>query len=332
MLAELAEIAQAGRGRDRAARREAERDRPDELRALVEEYLERARLWPELHGQAESVRYAFAVGRQARPAGDLPRDRRGGRRRARARPARGGRARARAQLLARPRRPARARRRRGAARQAERLGRVRRGGRRCSPATRCSRRRSGSRCRTRRREVARELAEATLGMIGGQYLDTTGAAPTSATLHRLKTGRLFSASVGAGALGGRRAASASRPRGARSATSSGCSSRSSTTSSTRRLRRRRSAPTARGALADEAAERARRRARRGRRGHDASSAGIVATSPSARRERTPGRSRPRPECQDGVTRPARLMRRRSRARTRLARASDGRSRQRRSAT
>jgi geranylgeranyl diphosphate synthase type II len=44
--------------------------------------------------------------------------------------------------------------------------------------------------------VARELAQATLGMIGGQYLDITGTAPDLASLHRLKTGCLFSASVG----------------------------------------------------------------------------------------------------------------------------------------
>ena len=43
--------------------------------------------------------------------------------------------------------------------------------------------------------VAREMAEATLGMIGGQYLDITGSEPDLAALHRLKTGQLFSASV-----------------------------------------------------------------------------------------------------------------------------------------
>ena len=41
-----------------------------------------------------------------------------------------------------------------------------------------------------------ELVQATLGMIGGQYLDITGTAPDEATLHKLKTGCLFSASVG----------------------------------------------------------------------------------------------------------------------------------------
>src|SRR5204863_279499 len=43
--------------------------------------------------------------------------------------------------------------------------------------------------------VARELVQATLGMIGGQYLDITGSEPDLAALHRLKTGQLFSASV-----------------------------------------------------------------------------------------------------------------------------------------
>ncbi len=43
---------------------------------------------------------------------------------------------------------------------------------------------------------ARELVGATLGMIGGQYLDITGGDSDLAELHRLKTGRLFAASVG----------------------------------------------------------------------------------------------------------------------------------------
>jgi geranylgeranyl pyrophosphate synthase len=43
--------------------------------------------------------------------------------------------------------------------------------------------------------VARELAQATLGMIGGQYLDVKGDTADLARLHRLKTGALFSASV-----------------------------------------------------------------------------------------------------------------------------------------
>jgi len=49
-----------------------------------------------------------------------------------------------------------------------------------------------------RPEPARELVEATLGMIGGQYRDITGDDADLTDLHRLKTGRLFSASVGLG--------------------------------------------------------------------------------------------------------------------------------------
>jgi geranylgeranyl diphosphate synthase type II len=44
--------------------------------------------------------------------------------------------------------------------------------------------------------VARELAQATLGMIGGQYLDTSGEGDDMAAVHQLKTGCLFAASVG----------------------------------------------------------------------------------------------------------------------------------------
>jgi len=43
--------------------------------------------------------------------------------------------------------------------------------------------------------VARELVEATLAMIGGQWLDISGAGERD-DLHRLKTGALFSASIG----------------------------------------------------------------------------------------------------------------------------------------
>ena len=56
----------------------------------------------------------------------------------------------------------------------------------------------GLAARCARPEIARELAEATLGMIGGQYLDVTGAGVRLDELHRLKTGRLFAAAVGLG--------------------------------------------------------------------------------------------------------------------------------------
>jgi geranylgeranyl diphosphate synthase type II len=46
--------------------------------------------------------------------------------------------------------------------------------------------------------VARELAQATLGMIGGQHLDVSGGQDDLAALNRLKTGRLFEASAACG--------------------------------------------------------------------------------------------------------------------------------------
>jgi geranylgeranyl diphosphate synthase type II len=46
--------------------------------------------------------------------------------------------------------------------------------------------------------IARELVDATLGMIGGQHRDIAGEDVDLVELHRLKTGRLFSASVGLG--------------------------------------------------------------------------------------------------------------------------------------
>src|SRR4029453_18721248 len=52
-----------------------------------------------------------------------------------------------------------------------------------------------------RADVGRELTEATAGMIGGQYLDVGGNGLDREALNRLKTGRLFEASVGAGRWG-----------------------------------------------------------------------------------------------------------------------------------
>jgi geranylgeranyl diphosphate synthase, type II len=49
-----------------------------------------------------------------------------------------------------------------------------------------------------RADVGRELTEATAGMIGGQYLDVGGNGLDREALNRLKTGRLFEASVGCG--------------------------------------------------------------------------------------------------------------------------------------
>jgi len=52
-------------------------------------------------------------------------------------------------------------------------------------------------------QIARELAQATSGMIGGQYLDVDGGAGDRAELNRLKTGRLFEASVACGLFAAR---------------------------------------------------------------------------------------------------------------------------------
>jgi geranylgeranyl diphosphate synthase type II len=167
---------------------------PEELKELVEEALEDLDLWPELHGQSESVRYALEMGgkrirpvitlavgetldeapERVLPAGlalelvhnfslvhdDLPpldndSERRG-------KPSvwsLHGEGKA---LLA------------GDALLAEAFRLA------CSYPTSA---------------VARELAEATLGMIGGQYLDTMEPDTDLETVHRLKTGRLFYASV-----------------------------------------------------------------------------------------------------------------------------------------
>jgi geranylgeranyl diphosphate synthase type II len=46
--------------------------------------------------------------------------------------------------------------------------------------------------------VARELVQATLGMIGGQHADTKGLGDDLEQIHRLKTGRLFYASIACG--------------------------------------------------------------------------------------------------------------------------------------
>jgi geranylgeranyl diphosphate synthase type II len=46
--------------------------------------------------------------------------------------------------------------------------------------------------------IARELADATLGMIGGQFRDVTGDDQDLAAVEQLKTGRLFAASIGLG--------------------------------------------------------------------------------------------------------------------------------------
>jgi geranylgeranyl diphosphate synthase type II len=171
---------------------------PEELKALVDDELERLSLWPELHGQAESARYglvemggkrvrpvlALAVGEangapveQVMPAAlaielvhnfslvhdDLPAldndDERRGKPSVWAQYGEGTAVLAGDALLA----------------EAFRLA-----------------------CAYESAHVARELAQATLGMIGGQYLDTMAENPELETVHRLKTGCLFYGSVAMG--------------------------------------------------------------------------------------------------------------------------------------
>ena len=108
---------------------------------------------------------------------------------------------------------------------------------------RAPRRGLSTRALLRHPAVARELVDGTLAMIGGQWLDIRGDADRE-ELHRLKTGALFSASVGC-ALAALDVPAPSSGRGGRSPPSSGCSSRSSTTSSTATASCSTSAPTAR---------------------------------------------------------------------------------------
>ena len=168
---------------------------PDELRAIVEEELDRLALWPELHGQAVSARYglvemggkrvrpviSLAVGEalgapieQVMPAAlaielvhnfslihdDLPAldddDERRGKPSVWAVYGEGTAVLAGDALLA----------------EAFRLA-----------------------CRYPSSDVARELSQSTLGMIGGQFLDTMVPEADLAVVHRLKTGCLFFASV-----------------------------------------------------------------------------------------------------------------------------------------
>jgi geranylgeranyl diphosphate synthase, type II len=167
---------------------------PDELKALVEEAIEGLELWPDLHGQAESMRYALEMGgkrirpvislavgeacgapvEQVMPAAlavelvhnfslvhdDLPSLDDDAERRGKpsvwAAHGEGTAVLAGDGLLA----------------EAFRLAAV-----------------------YPRPEAARELAELTLGMIGGQYLDTMVEDADLVSVHRLKTGCLFSAAV-----------------------------------------------------------------------------------------------------------------------------------------
>jgi geranylgeranyl diphosphate synthase type II len=167
---------------------------PDSLRALVESYLADLALTPELHGQADSVRYALVGGKRVRAVICLATIEAAGAEAEAGLPAAAALELVHAFSLVHDDLPS-------LDNDAERRGRasvwaeygeavaVLAGDALLAEAFRLA-------LSYPFPEVGRELAQATLGMIGGQYLDITGSAPDEATLHRLKTGCLFGASVG----------------------------------------------------------------------------------------------------------------------------------------
>jgi geranylgeranyl diphosphate synthase type II len=167
---------------------------PEELKALVEEALDRLELWPELHGQATSVRYSLEVGgKRVRPVIALAAGEALGAPAGQVMPAALAIELVHTFSLVHDDLPA-------MDDDAERRGRpstwkkfgegvgVLAGDALLAEAFRLAARYESS-------AVARELAEATLGMIGGQYLDTMVEGYDLEAVHRLKTGRLFFASV-----------------------------------------------------------------------------------------------------------------------------------------
>jgi geranylgeranyl diphosphate synthase type II len=167
---------------------------PDELRELTEEYLRELALTPELHGQAESVRYAVMVGgKRVRPVICLASAEAVGVEPERALPAAAALELVHTFSLTHDDLPAldNDELRRGNqsvwARYGEAVA-ILAGDALLAEAFRLA-------LSYPTPNVGRELAQATLGMIGGQYLDITASAPDEATLHKLKTGCLFAASV-----------------------------------------------------------------------------------------------------------------------------------------
>ena len=167
---------------------------PEQLRILVEEYLGDLALTPELHGQAESVRYALVGGKRVRAVICLATVEAAGADAEAGLPAAASLELVHAFSLVHDDLPA-------LDNDAERRGRpsvwaqhgeavaILAGDALLAEAFRLA-------LSYRVPEVGRELAQATLGMIGGQYLDITGSAPDETTLHKLKTGCLFGAAVG----------------------------------------------------------------------------------------------------------------------------------------
>ena len=167
---------------------------PEELKALVEEALERIDLWPELHGQATSVRYSLEVGgKRVRPVIALAVGEALGAPVEQVLPAALAIELVHTFSLVHDDLPAMDDddERRGQPSTWKKFGEgvgVLAGDALLAEAVRLAARYESS-------AVAREMAEATLGMIGGQYLDTMVDGYDLAAVHRLKTGRLFYASV-----------------------------------------------------------------------------------------------------------------------------------------
>ena len=167
---------------------------PEQLRTLVEGYLGDLALTPELHGQAESVRYALVGGKRVRAVICLATVEAAGADAEAGLPAAASLELVHAFSLVHDDLPA-------LDNDAERRGRpsvwaqhgeavaVLAGDALLAEAFRLA-------LSYQVPQVGRELAQATLGMIGGQYLDITDSAPDEATLHKLKTGCLFAAAVG----------------------------------------------------------------------------------------------------------------------------------------
>jgi geranylgeranyl diphosphate synthase type II len=167
---------------------------PEELKAIVDEELGRLELWPELHGQETSVRYSLEVGgKRVRPVISLAVGEALGAPLEQMLPAALAIELVHTFSLVHDDLPGMDddEERRGHPSTWKKFGEgvgVLAGDALLAEAFRLAARYETS-------AVARELAEATLGMIGGQYLDTMVEGYDLAAVHRLKTGRLFYASV-----------------------------------------------------------------------------------------------------------------------------------------
>src|SRR3989454_7302221 len=167
---------------------------PDELKPLFDEALEGLELWPELHGQATSVRYALEVGgKRVRPVIALAVGEALGAPVDQVMPAALAIELVHTFSLVHDDLPALDddEERRGQPSTWKRFGEAT--GILAGDALLAEAFRLATSYDTP--HVARELSQATLGMIGGQHLDVTGTAPDESTLHKLKTGCLFEASV-----------------------------------------------------------------------------------------------------------------------------------------